>query len=85
MYNCTYFESILYKICIHACNPAGVASSSGNMTVVFTLGSLLGVAVLQSLCLKSFVCVPVAESRKLKATIRVYFIQCKLRMVAMVS
>ena len=31
---------------IHACNPAGVASSSSNMTVVFTLGSLLGVTVL---------------------------------------
>ena len=31
---------------ITACNPAGVASPSGNMTVVFTLGSLLGVAVL---------------------------------------
>ena len=29
----------------HACNLAGVASPSGNMTAVFTLGSLLGVLV----------------------------------------
>ena len=37
----------VYKVSyFHTCNPAGVASSSGNMTVVFTLGSLLGVAVL---------------------------------------
>ena len=28
------------------CNPAGVASPSGNMTDVFTLGSLLGVVVI---------------------------------------
>ena len=45
--NCTYFGLLYTKFRIfHACNPAGVASPSDNMTVVFTLGSLLGVTVL---------------------------------------